>query len=390
MSSKPEVERDSFPFQKDLYDKAVRQDIQLSLIQDVDPENAPPGYTPVELSSNAMGPEDPKGESEPIWVVQVEAGEGDVGVFTILHASFEDVKGAYLLMTDIQKKFKLLSPQTYNAMVMVDPWNPVYSWRRGVLLQYVPDEATFNPDTKSFDMEQRFIDAVKASPRMQDETSPEYEFVQNLSKTSTEFQDTLTEYFKKVQKRLKSQDGIADYLKLAESRRRVYRPVPMDEFSLTLPWAWLWKYTRPLEMTPDGTIQEINDRGYKFLETWIGSLRTFDPLILPRADANDGDDTAVLAYLLSIASTPKPTPNLAVSYKTSRANSSSESGCPFRSRAPRVSKLKGISVSSSLRTRKDIRNLTRKEVQTYQAKLQDFLEDESLNSKWQALTGLRW
>jgi hypothetical protein len=283
-------------------------------------------------------------------VIQVEAGEGDVGVFTILQPSLEDSKGAYLLMTAIQRNFTLLSKQTYNAMVMVDPWNQIYSWKRGVLLQYVPDEATFDPATKSYDMEQGFIDAVKASPRMQDITSPEYEFVQNLSKTTDYFSNMLTGYITKVQKRLKTQDGVSDYLKLAESRRRVYRPVPLDEFAFTLPWAWLWKYNKPLEMTPDGTIQEVNDRGKKFFDTWIGTLRTFNPAILPRPDANDQDDTAVLNQLYSLASATKRGLNLAIPCAASREMSSSQGGCPFQSRSQRLAKLKVTADPSSAPT----------------------------------------
>jgi hypothetical protein len=328
----------------------------LALITNVDPKEKPSGSTLVPLDDNILAPENPKHPStDKIWVIQVEAGEGDEGVFTILQPSLEDAKGAYLLMTDIQKEFDLLSKQTYNAMIMVDPWNPLYSWKRGVLLQYVPEEATFNPKTKSYDMEQGFISAVKASPRMQDITSPEYEFVQNLSKTTKDFSDMLTSYTAKVQKRLTTQDGVSDYLKLAESRRRIYRPVPLDEFALTLPWAWLWKNASPLEMTPDGTIQEISDRGKKFFDTWIGTLRTFNPVILPRPDANDQDDTVVLGQLQSLAFATKKSLNLAVPCAASRAISSSRGGCPFQARSHRLAELKATSDPSSAPTRDDVK-----------------------------------
>lgn len=317
------------------------------MITTVDADKKPFGYTPVPLDNNILAPGDP--DADPIWVIQVEAGEGDVGVFTILQPSLEDAKGAYLLMTDIQKKFTLLSKQTYNAMIMVDPWNPLYSWKRGVLLQYVPDEAIFGPATKSYDMEKNFITAVKNNPRLQDATSPEYEFVQNLSKTTKNFTDMLTSYIAKVQKRLKKQDGVSDYLKLAESRRRIYRPVPLDEFAFTLPWAWLWNHAKPLEMTPDGTIQEISDRGKKFLDAWVGTLRTFNPVVLPRPDANDKDDTAVLSQLQSLTSATKKSLNLAVPCVASRAAASSR-GCAFQARSYRLEKLKATSDPSSAPT----------------------------------------
>lgn len=329
----------------------MKKDLQLALITNVDEGEKPPGYTPVPLDNNILSTDDPKSPDKgPIWVIQVEAGEGDEGVFTILQPSLEDAKGAYLLMTDIQKKFTLLSKQTYNAMIMVDPWNPLYSWKRGVLLQYFPDEATFNSTTKSYDMEQNFITAVKASPRMKDATSPEYEFVQNLSKSTQDLSTMLTDYVAKVQKRLMTQDGVSDYLKLAESRRRVYRPVPLDEFAFTLPWAWLWKYTKPLEMTPDGGIQEISDRGKKFLDTWIGTLRTFNPVIIPRPDANDPDDTITLDKIRSVPVSMQKRLNLAVSCVPSRETSRSKRGCPYQTRSLRLTKTKMSSDTPSAPT----------------------------------------
>jgi len=41
------------------------------------------------------------------------------------------------------------------------------------------------------------------------------------------------------------------------------------------------------------------------------------------------------------------------------------------------------------RVRKDIRSLNDQELQTYRAKIQDVLQVESLNSKWQELGQLR-
>ncbi|EPE30986.1 hypothetical protein GLAREA_03953 [Glarea lozoyensis ATCC 20868] len=307
----PMVENDSFPFSKALYDNAVKNDPQLALITNVDTDNVPAGYTAFSLDSSTIASSDPKASNlPPISFIQVAAGEGDQGTFTILHPSLEDAKGAHLLMTDIQKKFTLLSKETYNAMIMVDPWNPLYSWKRGVLLQYVPDEATYNASTKSYDMEKSFIDAVNTSPRMKDPTSPEYEFIRNLSRPTSFFSAMMSSYISKVQKRLKTQDGISDYLKLAESRRRIYRPLPLDEFAFTLPWALSWKYSKPLEMTSEGAIQDIDVRGQKFFATWIGALRTANPMLIPRADADDQDDLAVLENLHAVALATKDSQSL--------------------------------------------------------------------------------
>jgi hypothetical protein len=59
----------------------------------------------------------------------------------------------------------LLSLNVFNALMMVDYWNPVYSWRMGVLMQYVPETTTFNPTTRTYDLETEFIENVKRSPK---------------------------------------------------------------------------------------------------------------------------------------------------------------------------------------------------------------------------------
>lgn len=71
-------------------------------------------------------------------------------------------------------------------------------------------------------------------------------------------------------------------MKLAESRRRIYRPLPLDEFGMTLPYALNlptdWKL---IEMKEDATVTEIPERGLKFLNGWTGTLHGYDPHLLP-------------------------------------------------------------------------------------------------------------
>jgi tyrosinase len=148
-----------------------------------------------------------------------------------------------------------------------------------------------------------------------------------MKKSISEYQAMITDYVVKVQARLATQDGISDYLKLAESRRRIYRPVPLDEFAFTLPWAWLWPHERPLEMTPDGTIREISDRGKKFFDEWIGTLRSANPVIIPRPDAHDKEDRTPAATLQ--INTEVKTLNMALPCAASRLMSKSQGGCPF-------------------------------------------------------------
>lgn len=304
-------------------------DVQLVMIQNVD--TVPAGFTPIQLDPDtSLGP-DGKNGLEPITAIQVEAGEGSGGVFTTIQPSYEDAMGVKTLMMQTSKG-PLLSDTTYNAITMVDPWNPVYSWRRGVLLQYVPDDATLNADGKGYDMDDRFIANVQASPRIKDGTSPEAEFLSNLDQgKQTAFPHAMTAFFQTVQKRLKVQAGLADYLKLAESRRRIYRPLPLDEFALTLPWALKYDKGKYFEMKQNGTIQEMEARGVNFFNSWRISVSSYDPKVLPEPDANASDDVA-LVFENNTGDSALPQSTTVSCQKSAVASRLRKSGCPMRSR----------------------------------------------------------
>jgi len=172
-------------------------------------------------------------------------------------------------------------------------------------MQYVPDTTSLpgpfdpkaNPPQK-YDLEAKIEAAVRASPRFKKEPdSPEREFIANLEeqrKGSSKFSDRMTDYLKKVAQRLDDPNQVnaamVDFMTLAESRRRIYRPVPLDEFDLTLPWATNYHHDSPLEMKSDGTIGTIAPRGVKFFRDWIGSLASPNPQMIPRPDKDDPDD----------------------------------------------------------------------------------------------------
>lgn len=83
----------------------------------------------------------------------------------------------------------------------------------------------------------------------------------------------------KVIARIQTQDGIDDYMLLAESRRRIFRPFPsstgsdtnpLSEFSKSLPYATNipkdWKY---VEMTEDAHVRVMDEEGQRFVEKKI-------------------------------------------------------------------------------------------------------------------------
>ncbi|KAJ4249598.1 hypothetical protein NW757_007623 [Fusarium falciforme] len=182
----------------------------------------------------------------------------------------------------------LFSAQTFNAIMMVDFWNPIYSWKRGILMQYVPLETTF--DGTEYNLDARFVEKVRNSPNAKLEDTPEYDFLQLLGTTLETHQKTIRAYFDAVQARLDEDPvrALEDYLTLAESRRRIYRPLPLDEFGPTMPFALKYPDANVpmyLEMKPDATIREIPSRGQTFLTKWTSTLSGLDPQILPSAES---------------------------------------------------------------------------------------------------------
>ena len=120
--------------------------------------------------------------------------------------------------------------------------------------------------------------------------------------------------------------SISDYMKLAESRRRIYRPLPLDEFGATLPYARNLGQDLPMyEMTEEGTIQKMPDEGIQFLCRWIGSLAGYDPHLLNENRAEQG------VVHPSLLPRPANLPLLCQNLRSADARSSVQS-CPFMRR----------------------------------------------------------
>lgn len=274
--------------------------MKLALIQDV--STVPPGHQELSLPRGTLGGGKQTDMLEQTRFVQVQEGELEDVMFTILQPSFEDAQGVLMIQnikrSPQQVPVSLLSARTFNALMMLDFWNPVYSWRRAVLMQYVPKMTVYDEATHRYDLEDAFIANVKESkfyvesdPEIR-RTSPEYQFISLLDIELEDYQARIQNYMNSVQARLQTIDGLVDYITLAESRRRIYRPLPLDEFALTLPYAL--KYGLDLniryEMTETGEIEKMPARGAAFFQAWTGtdsggSLSGYDPHIIPQPDA---------------------------------------------------------------------------------------------------------
>ncbi|KAE8355652.1 hypothetical protein BDV28DRAFT_155259 [Aspergillus coremiiformis] len=229
------------------YQSAIRS-LRISLIQEWGSKTPPnPNVKVEQLQKGTLGGGKQTDSYDVTnFLVVKEYTEGDHIYFVALQASLEDSVGVLNLPNN------LVSDKLRLSIILLDFFNPVYSWRRGVLMRYLPRTTILVNGT--YDMEATFIANI---PRFQS-------------------------YLNKVRSRLGTIEGLTDYLRLAESHRRIYRPLPPDEFGMTLPYALelptTWKL---IEMKEDATVTDIPERGLKFLRCWTGTLHGYDPHLLP-------------------------------------------------------------------------------------------------------------
>lgn len=169
----------------------------------------------------------------------------------------------------------------YLRHILIVGRNPVYSHRRARLLQYAPTEAYPSGDPEApYTFGTVFLDAIKASPEAQNPSSPEWEYIRNLEYPDPYpiFAGRISAYLQKLSDRLthSAVEAVEDYLKLAESRRRLFRPYPsscdpssnpLNEFQMTLPYVRAMAQDHEyLEMRQDATIGAISPEGHQFLK----------------------------------------------------------------------------------------------------------------------------
>jgi len=271
-------------------------------------EPKPPGYLELPVSALGGDKRDEEGQVALGFQIVIQNSEGQAP-FNVLQASLEDAQGVakmqMLLKRGPNQWLGLFTTKTFNAIMMLDFWNPIYSWRRGVLMQYVPQQTTLDPTTNTYDLEARFIQNVKNSSYALSgiADSPEYQFLQLLQVDLPTHQTNIANYFKAIEDYLNGKDtkpqAIIDYLTLAESRRRIYRPLPLDEFGSSMPYALNIPYGSPMmEMTSEGRIQQMPSRGQDFLLKWTSSLAGVNPQIIMATSQSNGP--------VSIAALPRP------------------------------------------------------------------------------------
>ncbi len=157
----------------------------------------------------------------------------------------------------------LITPRLAASLLMVDFPNPIFSARRERLLEHVPAGATISDGASDFS--QQMAGAILAAAPGTPDGSPEREFAErwNVGEDfAAPFNALLEPYFDAVSARIATQEGIDDFIRLAESRRRHAgeeiqgrKRFPIVEFPLLFPRTDL--PDARLEMRPDATVAEI-------------------------------------------------------------------------------------------------------------------------------------
>lgn len=135
--------------------------------------------------------------------------------------------------------------------------NPVYSAARGHLFKYVP--RTGHVQDGRSDLSDKIAQAIMVAAPSTPDDSPERQFLANWNQAPdalrADGEKRIQAYQNAVLARLKHQDGVNDYTRLAESRRNRFAKTSLNEFPLLLPKTNLTAGA-DLQMLPNGSVRQ--------------------------------------------------------------------------------------------------------------------------------------
>ncbi len=150
----------------------------------------------------------------------------------------------------------LLTRRFVASLLMVDFPNPVFSARRSSLLRHVPE--TVKLVAGGPDLSEQIANAILAAGAQLPDGSPEHEFTANWQLAedawAPTFERRIERYFDLVTRQLATAAGFEAYVRLAESRRREVRSLPLAESKLLLPVTNIPSDALSLQMSPEGTV----------------------------------------------------------------------------------------------------------------------------------------
>ena len=168
--------------------------------------------------------------------------------FVVPVPSIEDVAAIKLLVAR-----GVVTPKFAATALAVDFPNPVFSPRRAALLRHVP------PTGRAAGVPDAAVSRIKTAAGATPNDSPEREFLGLWELAGDAWKAEITRrigvYLASVRNRLATAEGVRDYSRLAESRRRDFARLPIrEEFPLMLPVTDIPAGAPALRMKEDGTL----------------------------------------------------------------------------------------------------------------------------------------
>ncbi|MER7707681.1 hypothetical protein ABTX81_32870 [Kitasatospora sp. NPDC097605] len=168
--------------------------------------------------------------------------------FVVPEAAFED--------NDVIRRMVeggLLPAKFAACALMVDFGNPVFSADRARLMAYVP-----TGPTPAAGLAEEVARAITEAAGTLPAGSPEARFAADWALPDADwpqaFADRIDTYLGHVSARIGTRAGFEDYVRLAESRRRDFRAMRLNEFDLTLPATDIPADAPRLAMLEDATV----------------------------------------------------------------------------------------------------------------------------------------
>ncbi|MFD9391000.1 hypothetical protein ACFWBB_09750 [Streptomyces sp. NPDC060000] len=147
----------------------------------------------------------------------------------------------------------LITPKFAACALMVDFTNPVFSPVRARLMAHVP-----TTPTAMTELQDHVALAIVEAAGSQPSSSPEGRFAADWALADDTwpkaFAQRIDDYLGHVGRRIRESAGFDDYVRLAESRRRDFKAMRLNEFELTLPTTNIAADVPRLGMNDDGTV----------------------------------------------------------------------------------------------------------------------------------------
>jgi hypothetical protein len=165
--------------------------------------------------------------------------------------AFEDIVVVEALLRN-----NILSAQFVTALLMIDFSNPIDSARRAALLRHVPAGPV--PPRGPAGLQHGMLQSIAATAA-NGGASDEADIMRFMQLADGAWQADagrrISALFDAVRRRAATPSGVADYLRLADWRRRSFRRKRrLAEFDLTLPFSSIADDAAPVALAPDGRV----------------------------------------------------------------------------------------------------------------------------------------